>query len=175
MTATSLLREQITEARGFFEATMADVTAEQSAWAPAGKALPISAHLAHVLTSEDMALHGLLQGSAPLVATSWASRAGFATPPPFGPGQSWAAWAHDTAFDLSALRQYGAAVYAATDQFLERVDDAALARLLDLSAMGLGTKSVAWLLTTGWVTNVNLHCGEISCIKGLLGARGYPA
>ena len=175
MTTVSLLREQFVDARGFFEATLDDVTAEQAGWPPAGQALPIAAHVAHVLASQDMALHGLLEGSAPLAATSWAGRAGFATPPPFGPGRSWAAWARDTRFDLAALRRYGAAVYAATDRLLERLDEQALARALDLSAMGLGTRSVAWLLTTGWVTNVNLHCGEISCIKGLLGARGYPA
>jgi hypothetical protein len=175
MDAVSLLRDQIGDARGLFEATLADVTAEQAGWLPAGRALPIAAHLAHVLASQDMALHGLLERTAPLVASTWAGRAGFAEPPPFGPGQSWDGWARGTRFDLAALRGYGAAVYAATDDLLERLDEAALARSLDLSALGLGERSVAWLLTTGWVTNVDLHCGEISCIKGLLGARGYPA
>lgn len=175
MTAVSLLRDQIADARGFFEATLADVTAEQAGWVPAGKALPIAAHVAHVLASEDMALHGLLERGAPLVTSSWAGRAGFETPPPFGPGQSWAEWGRETRFNLPALRQYGEAVYAATEHLLERLDEAMLTRSLDLSGMGLGTRSVAWLLTTGWVTNVNLHCGEISCIKGLLGVRGYPA
>ena len=175
MSTVSLLREQIVDARAFFEATLADVTAEQAGWLPAGRALPIAAHVAHVLTSEDMALHGLLEGRPPLATTSWAGRSGFASPPPFGPGQSWDGWARETQFDLAALRGYGAAIYAATDQLLERLDADDVARSLDLSAMGLGTKSVSWLLTTGWVTNVNLHCGEISCIKGLLGSRGYPA
>lgn len=175
MDAASLVREQVVEARQFFEATCADVTPEQAAWLPEGKALPIAAHVGHVLTSQDMALHGLVEGTPPLVATSWAGRAGFGELPPFGPGQSWEAWARATAFDLGALRAYGAAVYAATDGFLERLDDAAVARQLDLSALGLGRRSVAWLMTTGWVTNVYLHCGEVSCIKGLLGARGYPA
>jgi hypothetical protein len=174
MTMLSLLREQIVDARAFFEATLADVSAEQAEWQPAGLALPIAAHVAHVLASEDMALHGLLEGVAPLAATEWNGRTGFATMPPFGTGHSWAAWARETRFDLAALRQYGAAVYAATDDSLARLIEDALARSLDLSGMGLGSKSVAWLFTTGWVTNVNLHCGEISCIKGLLGARGYP-
>ena len=122
-----------------------------------------------------MALYGLIEGSAPLATTRWTGRTGFATAPPVGPGQSSAEWARDTQFDLAALRQYGAAVYAATDLVLDRLGEATLARSLDLSAMGIGARSVAWLLTTGWVTNVKLRCGEISCIKGLLGARGYPA
>jgi hypothetical protein len=171
----SLLREQVVEARQFFEATCADVTAEQAAWLPEGKALPIAAHIGHVLTSQDMALHGLVEGKPPLVATTWAGRAGFAELPPFGPGRSWEAWARGTAFDLGALRAYGAAVYAATDTYLEQLDAAGVARRLDLSALGLGDRSVGWLLTTGWVTNVYLHCGEVSCIKGLRGTRGYPA
>jgi hypothetical protein len=175
LNAVTLLRDQIVDARGFFEATVADVTAEQAGWVPAGRALPIAAHLAHVLTSQDVALHGLLEGKPPLVAGAWAGRAGFAEMPPFGPGKSWEDWARASAFDVAALRGYGAAVYAATDGLLERLDDVALAGSLDLSALGLGQRSVAWLLTTGWVTNVHLHCGEISCIKGLLGARGYPA
>jgi hypothetical protein len=174
MTAVSLLREQVLDARGLFEATLADVTDEQAAWLPDGKALPIASHVAHVLAGQDMTLHSLLEGRPMLAETSWAGRTGFATMPAMGPGQEWAAWARGTRFDLAALRRYGAAVYAATDEKLERLDEATLARPFDLSPMGLGTRSVAWLLTTGWVTNVNLHCGEISCIKGLLGARGYP-
>ena len=108
MDAVSLLRDQIVDARGLFEATLADVTPEQAGWLPAGRALPIAAHLAHVLASQDVALHGLLAGTAPLVATTWAGRAGFAEPPPFGPGQSWDGWARATRFDLAALRAYGA-------------------------------------------------------------------
>ena len=174
MNAVSLLRDQAIDARALFEATLADVTEDQAGWLPAGRALPIAAHVAHVLTSQDVALHGLLDGSPPLVATTWAGRAGFAEAPPFGPGRSWEDWARGTRFELSALRRYGTAVYAATDARLERLDEATLARPLDLSALGLGERSAAWLLATGWVTNVQLHCGEISCIKGLLGARGYP-
>src|SRR5262249_5493322 len=120
------------------------------------------------------ALHGLLEGRAPLLATAWAGRTGVATEPPFGPDRSWADWARTTRFDLAALRPYGAAGYAATDERLRRVGWGGGGGARDLSGLGLATKSVAWLLTTGWVTNVNLHCGEISCIKGLLGARGYP-
>src|SRR5215510_8196529 len=103
LNAVSLLRDQAIDARALFEATLADVTPEQAGWLPAGRALPIAAHVAHVLTSEDMALHGLVAGQPPLVATTWAGRAGFPEAPPFGPGTSWEAWARGTAFDLAAL------------------------------------------------------------------------
>src|SRR5262245_17911902 len=124
LNAVSLLREQAIDARALFEAILADVTEEQAGWLPAGRALPIAAHVAHVLTSQDVALHGLPDGTPPLVATTWAGRAGFAEAPPFGPGQSWADWARGTHFELDAMRRYGAAVYAATDALLERLDEA---------------------------------------------------
>ena len=67
------------------------------------------------------------------------------------------------------------AVYAATDDYVATLDDQALDRIVDLSAVGQGQRSVGWVLFTGVVTNMELHCGEISCIKGLNGSRGYPA
>src|SRR5262245_7024946 len=109
LNAVSLLRDQAIDARALFEATLADVTEDQAGWLPAGRALPIAAHVAHVLTGQDVALHGLLDGSPPLVATTWAGRAGFAEAPSFGPGRSWADWARGTRFELSALRRYGQA------------------------------------------------------------------
>lgn len=175
MNALPLLREQIGEARGFLEATMADVNTEQARWKPGGKALPINAQYAHILTNMDIGLHGLLKGSAPLAATSWAGKTGFSELPPFGPGQLWDKWAQETPFDLAALRQYAQAIYAVTDEYLGALTEEGLDHTLDLSGMGLGQRTVAWFLSTGWVTNVNLHCGEISCVKGLQGAQGYPA
>jgi hypothetical protein len=51
---------------------------------------------------------------------------------------------------------------------------AALARPLDLSTVGLGQQSVLFVLTA-LLANVSLHCGEISCLKGLQGLQeGYP-
>jgi hypothetical protein len=173
MDSVAFLREQILSTREFLEATMADVTTDQARWNAEGRALPIDAQYAHVVFSMDAGLHGLLQGAAPLAAASWAGRTGFASLPPFGPGNTWEQWAQGP-FDLAALREYARAVYAATDEYLSELTPDDLARDLDLSSMGLGMRTVGWMLTTGWLLNANMHCGEISCLKGLQGVRGYP-
>ena len=174
MNAVALLKQQIQESREFFEGTMNDVTAEQARWSPPGKAMPIGAHYAHVILSQDMGLHGLLKGgSPPLAASSWAGKTGVSElPPPFG--QPWDQWARGAQIDLAALRQYAQAICAATDEYLASLSDDDLKRPIDLSAIGLGQQTVAFVLNAGWVFNANMHCGEIACLKGLQGAKGYP-
>lgn len=173
MTTVDFLRDQILSTREFLEATMADVTTEQAHWNAQGRALPIAGQYAHIIVSMDGGLHGLLQGQPPLAATSWAGKTGFSSIPQLGPGQSWEQWAAGP-FDLTALRAYAQAVYRATDEYLASLTPEDLNRPLDLSSMGLGERSFGWMLTTGWIVNANMHCGEIACIKGLQGAQGYP-
>ena len=174
ISAAALFRQQVLDARNFLEDTMKDVTPEQAAWNPGGQAMSIAANYAHVVTSQDGGLHGLLKGVAPLMASTWAGRTGFSEPPPFGPGTDLHGWANRVTIDLSALRQYAQAVYDATDEFTARLDDGGLARTLDLSAVGLGQQPASFILNAGWVANVSMHTGEISCLKGLQGAKGYP-
>ena len=173
MDTVTFLREQIQSTREFLEGTMADVTADLAQWNAEGRALPIDAQYAHVIYAMDASLHGLLQGTAPLAATSWAGKTGFSDLPQIGPGTSWEQWAEGP-FDLTALRTYAQAVYAATDAYVSDLSPDDLARDLDLSQMGLGMRTVGWMLTTGWILNANMHCGEISCLKGLQGQKGYP-
>lgn len=52
--------------------------------------------------------------------------------------------------------------------------DADLARPLDLSAVGLGQRTVGFLLNNAVVGHIFSHTGEISCLKGLRGKRGSP-
>ncbi len=174
MSSLNVLRDQYLEARGFLEETLKDVTQDQAQWLPAAKAIPIGAQYAHIVISEDMTVNGLLRGAAPLFAGEWAGKTGASGPPPLPPNP-WDVWARETPVDLAALRRYAEAVHAATDTYLASLEDGDLDRLVDLSAFGQGEKSAAWLFFTGCITNVNLHCGEISCLKGLQGAKGYPA
>jgi hypothetical protein len=53
------------------------------------------------------------------------------------------------------------------------IEDAELGRAIDLSAMALGVQSVGSLLTVV-LHNILAHTGEISCLKGLQGLKGYP-
>ena len=76
--------------------------------------------------------------------------------------------------DLAGLRSYAKEVYAATDACLMSLTDADLARAVDLSALGLGQMPVKQLLLRALLGNALTHCGEISCLKGLQGVKGYP-
>ena len=87
----------------------------------------------------------------------------------------WEQWARRIRIDLAALRQYAQAVYAATDQYLASLQEGDLGRTIDLSGAGLSQPSLAWLLSGGVLGHLNNHCGEVSCLKGLQGAQGYPA
>ncbi len=173
MDAIALLREQFKDAHEFLEATMEGITPEQVHWAPPGTANPISANYAHVVLSEDLGINGLLRGGAPLSAGGWAGRTGLSELPPVAPNAPWHEWALRVRIDLPALRAYARAVYAATDEALRALEPGDLEREVDLSPFGLGRRTVAWMLS-GALLNVNLHCGEVSCLKGLQGLRGYP-
>lgn len=173
MDLVNVLREQVKDARELLEGTIEDVTDEQARMAPPGEAMPIVAHYAHIVMSEDMAVQTLLKGGAPLFASEWAGRTGLSGQPPIGP-MPWDAAVRNGQIEFGSLRAYARAVHAATDAYLDAADDTQLSRTIDLSQFGIGEKTGAWILQTGAVTNTNLHCGEISCLKGLAGARGYP-
>ncbi len=174
MDAISVLRIGFDGAHGILETTMQDVTPEQAHWAPPGVSNPLGANYAHTVLGEDMMIHGLLQGGAPLLATSWAGKIGVSEPPPAPDQGSWDKWARSVKVDLPAIREYAKAVYADTDQYLGSLGAAGLDKPLDLSMFHLGEQTVGFFLSGILLQHVNSHLGEISCLKGLQGARGYP-
>lgn len=173
MTAIELYRTLIRRAHEFLEGTMADVTPEQLTWDPPGRAFSIAANYVHVLASEDLGVQRFLRGQEPLAATTWAGRTGVSESPPMGPGGDLKGWSRRAKVDLPAVRQYAGAVCAATDDYLASLTPDALTRPVELSAFGLGQQSFLFVLNA-LLANVSLHCGEVSCLKGLQGLRGYP-
>jgi hypothetical protein len=171
--ATSVLREQLKDAHELLETTLADVTADQLQWSPPGKANPLGASYAHVLMSEDMIINGLLRKQAPLAMTGWAGKLGLSEPHP-APGSDWNEWARSVKIDLAALKKYGQAVFAASDEYLASLSDSDLEQQVDLSNFGLGIRTYAQVLGSIAISHVGEHCGEISCLKGLQGSKGYP-
>ncbi len=171
------LRQQIHGAREFIDGTMADVTPEQAQWQPPGNANPIGAQYAHVLTSEDGIINGLFQQKPPLFASSHAGRAGFNPPPP-APREGetglpdWHEWAQNVEVDLPQLREYAQAVRAKTDSYLDSLTDADLDT--EISHPVAGDTTVGYMLNVAVLNNTHWHCGEISCLKGVQGGKGYP-
>jgi hypothetical protein len=169
----SLIRDQMKTAHDWFEATMADVTPEQAGWLPPGTAHPIGSRYAHTIVSEDMMVNGLLKGEAPLLATAWAGKTGISGDPQAA-FQSTQEWARSVQVDLPAAREYAAAVYAATDDYLGSLEPADLDRAVDLSDWGMGEWSQGAFLISLVLGHVRDLMGEVSCLKGLQGAKGYP-
>lgn len=170
--ATEVLRQQFQEFHEALEAAIADVTNEQAHWTPPGSANPIGATYAHVVLSEDMGIHALLQGKPTLSSGARAERLGLSSTAPMGGSAGWGDWARAVRVDLDALRRYASAVYSATDAYLAGATDADLTRALDLSALGFGQPAARWVLDMA-LQNVAMHCGEIACLKGLQGLQGY--
>jgi hypothetical protein len=176
LSLATLLRNAVQQAHDLLEATMADVTPEQAHWTPPGIANPLGATYAHVLISEDMIVNGMFRQQAPLFASSHAGKTGLSEPMP-QPGPDWVnygPWTRRVQIDLSMLREYGRGVFAATDAFLSSLSEADLARELDLTGIGFGKPPLALAIMTLVANHVGTETGEISCLKGLQGARGYP-
>lgn len=112
-----------------------------------------------------------MRGGTPLMVGEFAGKTGFSEPPPVGNRDE---WAHKIKLDLTAMRSYVQAVYAATDACLAEITDVALMKETDLSALGFGTHPLSFVFDLV-LLNVYCHTGEISCIKGLQGQQGYPA
>ena len=174
MNAIDILREQLQEAQGLLEGTIEGVSNEQASWKPGGTANPIGATYAHAVLSVDMAFNMLLRESPMLATTDRASQTGLTELPPGGgsPG-AWGEWGRTVEVDLTVLRDYAHAVFADAYRYLEGLPANAAERPVDLSAVGFGKKTLGWVVSTT-IMNVNLHCGEVACLKGLQGLSGYP-
>jgi hypothetical protein len=173
MTALDVYRSLLRTNHDALEGTLADVTPAQATWDPPGQAFSIAANYAHVLGTEDLVIQRLLRGADLLATSTWAGRTGVSELPAFGPGGDLKTWSRQAKVDLPALQRYGQAVYAATDAYLAAAGPEALTRPIDLSKLGLGEKPATFLLNA-LVANAAMHCGEISCLKGIQGQKGYP-
>lgn len=147
-----------------------DLTPEQAHWQPPGIAHPAGAQYAHAIISADAIVLGMFQGGAPLFASTWAGKTGVSQPQM----EITLEWARTVQVDLPALHDYAAAVAAAVDAFANSLSESDLDRSLDLSAVGLGQRNLDWALTSLVTGHLNNMAGEISVLKGLQGARGYP-
>lgn len=173
MSNAAFLREQLRGAHEFLDETMEGVSDEQLHWAPPGTANPIGATYAHVVLGEDLMVNSLVRGIAPLFYTTWAGNFGLSEPPPLPNQGDWNLWARKVRVDLPALRAYAQGIFENTDEYLASLDEAELAREIDLSIFEMGAKPLSWFLGSVVLSHVSTHCGEVACLKGLQGQPGY--
>ena len=173
MDAAALVRQQYKGAHDLLEATMKDVTPELAQWTPPGVANPLGATYVHIISAEDFLLSGMVRGTKPLAATAFAGKMGASEPPP-GPGPGLDEWARRVKVDLPQLRAYAQAVYKQTDDWLASLSPDDFDKPIDMSGFGMGQQPMSTLVAGIILQHINNHLGEISCLKGLQGAKGYP-
>jgi hypothetical protein len=120
--------------------------------------------------AQDAVINGMLKGGAPLFAGEWAGKCGVANPQ----HQITQEWAKELVVDLPTFKNYAQAVYAASNEYLASLASDDLSRELDLSNVGLGRRPLSWCINALVISHINNMAGEISCLKGLQGAKGYP-
>jgi hypothetical protein len=170
MNAIDVHRTALKWAFDLLELVTADVTQEQAHWHPPGIANPLGAQFAHAVCSTDAIIHLILQGNPPLYEITWADKCGVSEPRM----DATAEWARTVQVDLTALRKYTKAVFNAADDFLAALTESELNEERDLTAAGMGIRNVDWILSALVTSHMNNMSGEISCLKGLQGAPGYP-
>ena len=90
-----------------------------------GWSFPVRLYV-HALLVEDITVQSVLRGNAPLFTWLW--------PDVGGPA------------DTAALSDYARAVYGSTEAYLARLTSDGLSQVLDLSRLGLGQRTVAWII-----------------------------
>lgn len=165
----AILRGAFKQGHEVLEATMSDVSDEMFYWLPPGTANPIAANYAHIVTSEDFLLNALIRQGVPLMASSWADKTGL-NELPVGTGTH--EWAQRVRIDRAAMQAYTQAVYATTDSYLATLSEADFNKVVNL--MSFGDHTVGDAITKFVLFNLNWHTGEIACLKGLQGKKGYP-
>ena len=175
MDASALLREQLRDSHAALERTVDGLGVAELAWVPPGTANPIGATLAHIVVAEDLLVHAILTGSAPIGLSTWAGRTGLSEPMPL-PGPGWGdypAWTRRVTVDLAGLLDYAHATWESTNVYLSSLTEGDLDRVLDLAALGQGSRTLGWAVARLLVAHCDSITGEIACLKGLQGRGGY--
>ncbi len=149
----------------WLEAIVGDVTPEQAVWQPPGRANTIAANYAHIVRNIDEDMNQRLFRRPMLNEGLWRGRTGLM------PERS--DWEQGTQIDWVALRAYGRAVSAFIVEALDAMTDDDLELVADLST----PDNLVWhgidIVRLTVSIHVREHGGEIACLKGLQGAKGY--
>lgn len=172
--AVNLLLEQLKDAHTWLEGTMEGVTDEVAAYMPPGKANPIAGTYAHVIMSEDFFVHGLLKQTKPLMETDFLNNTGASELQPTEWQVAYPKWLKEVKVDVAQMRLYAKAVYKASEDYVASLTDKDLTREIDMSAWGMGKRTVSSIIGGMIVGHARDIMGEISVLKGIQGLKGYP-
>ncbi len=170
MDSVALLRQQIQTAHEIVEGTVADLTPEQAHWKPGRRAMAAAPMLVHIASGEDLFLN-MMTGRQPLAMGAFAGKTGASEPHPMG---AYGEWAERVKVDLPQFHEYVRAVFKNTEEYVAGLKPDDLDREMDLTSAGMGKMSLGAFITMTSVIHPSNHIGEVSCLKGIQGAKGYP-
>jgi hypothetical protein len=179
------------------EHLVSDLTQEQADWLPPGKASPIGSLYWHAVAYSDQLVHEwcmppfrvitqqewveakcakreLGMGQAPLrLSAGWQERVVIASPPenPQDPYWDLRAAREGLRVNLPALHDYARATVQALRDGVASLAPEDLERTVPTP---IGDYYLDQFLQTFVVWHIDVHCGEISALKGCQGLKGYP-
>ncbi|HEU5194316.1 MAG TPA: DinB family protein [Methylomirabilota bacterium] len=172
MTTIELIKGELARLHKALDASLNGLTPEQLHQVPAGhpSANTIAWGLWHYARTEDNVVRYILQNRRPIV---WAE-GGYADKlglPPVaqGTGMSTQEAQALRIKDLGLFREYVAKVWASTDEYLARVDPAALDATVTIKPLG-EMPAIRGLMQV-CVTHGFQHAGEIELARTLVGAK----
>lgn len=166
MDVQTTLLQQMQAMHQTLEAAIGDCAADVVAKKEPGAAInSIGAIYAHTIFSEDGILNGLIRGQKPVYyAGGWNEKIGIDMPQ----GTMEPDW--NVSLDLSLFRNYAAAVYNATDEYIGSATDDELDRVVEMGFAPPMPVRSAFANILVW--HVATHQGEISALKGVQGVNG---
>ena len=174
----AMFQQSLKDAHETLESTMKGVTEEVAHWYPQGKALPVGAAYTHALVSEDVMLNTWVRKATPLINAGWSKKMGLSIPhPPMDADweKHFEEWTRAVRVDLPKLKEYAAAVYRESDEYLGSLTDSDLSeKKVDLSMWEMGSWPLGRFIMRFILSHVDSVTGEISAVKGLQGLKGYP-
>jgi hypothetical protein len=164
--ALDLIRYQIKKSYAWLESIVSNVTPEQALWRPGGTANSIAATYAHIVIWADVDLTRHFHAREPLLAGEWGERLGRDERDP-------REWEPDATFDWDVLHQYGRDVQQHVERLAAGLTAADLGRSFQMKPVELGVWKGIDVYVLHGGEHVWMHGGEIACLKGMQGIRGY--
>jgi hypothetical protein len=194
MNTVELIHFSLERAFDHLDQLVSDLTQEQADWLPPGNANPIGALYWHTIAYVDQlvhewcmapfrdiaieqwfeARHDLAMGQTPLRhSAGWKDKVVSAFPPenPEDPYWEIRVAREGLQLNLLALHDYA---HATTQALLDWVASLTPADLEREIPTPFGDFNQGQFLEYFIVWHINVHCGEISAIKGCQGLKGYP-
>jgi len=142
--AAALLRAQLLEIHRELDEGLTAFLRGLAPGAPPRGSLPLRLYV-HAATVEDVTIQSLLRQVAPVYETDWAGK---------GP-------ARYLTTDLAPVRAYARQVFAATDAYLAGLAPNEASQTVDLSRLGQGRPTVAWVVSKFVVLQLAQIYGEL--------------